>query len=681
MKKLLLLALILVPCTLHAQNDSLWIVYRNPKATPVARLHALRDLFDNNAIQQRPDTFAKYVSAMNILAKQVGDPTLIASAVMNRGVQYMLLADLDRADSCYARADSINGPDGDRLLRAQILANQGQILSERGLTTASMDKEEEALALAEALGNEQLIRMLKNNMAGQYARSGDVAKAVELFTSLLQGAEMEQDSAQIGNLLSNIGACYNMMNEQVEARPYFSRAAAVFERLQHPNLPRPYLNLASTYSINPAGRDSALYYCNKALVAAERVGDISMLTAAYTMKSDVLMVMGQPDAAVASLQKAIEVARDVKNLFIESMLKGTLARMRFNQGNTAQAIMLGEEMMDGALELGNLEAQENAATDLIEYYRHAGRYDKALEMFDLKVALNDSSEQEENQRETIRQEYKYDYDKQALADSLTFAAETVIQQKEVQKQKLMRNGFMGGFALVALFAGVFFFQRNRISKEKARSEELLLNILPEEVAEELKAKGSAEAVQIDQVTVLFTDFKGFTAMSEMLSPQELVRDLNECFSAFDHITAKYGIEKIKTIGDAYMAAGGLPTPNTTHATDVIKAAFEMNATIAEAKARKIAAGLPYFEVRIGIHTGPVVAGIVGVKKFSYDIWGDTVNTASRMESSGAVGQVNISEATYELVKGEPGLTFTPRGKVQAKGKGEMEMYFVRSESA
>ncbi|MBP6696512.1 MAG: nuclear transport factor 2 family protein [Flavobacteriales bacterium] len=217
-----------------------------------------------------------------------------------------------------------------------------------------------------------------------------------------------------------------------------------------------------------------------------------------------------------------------------------------------------------------------------------------------------------------------------------------------------------------------------LREEKRRSDDLLLNILPEEVADELKAKGHADAKHFDNVTILFTDFKGFTAASEKLSPQELVEELNTCFKAFDGIITARGIEKIKTIGDAYMCAGGLPVPASSTPAGVVQAALEMQAFMIARKSERDAQGKPAFEMRVGIHTGPVVAGIVGVKKFAYDIWGDTVNTASRMESSGEVGQVNISESTYALVNGEPGLSFTSRGKVQAKGKGEMEMYFVEN---
>ena len=213
-----------------------------------------------------------------------------------------------------------------------------------------------------------------------------------------------------------------------------------------------------------------------------------------------------------------------------------------------------------------------------------------------------------------------------------------------------------------------------IEKQKIEVEKLLLNILPLEVAEELKEKGRADAKQFNQVTVMFTDFKGFTQISEQISPSELVAEIHTCFKAFDEIISRHNIEKIKTIGDSYMCAGGLPIPNTTNATDVVGAAIEIQQFMQQHLQQRKNENKEPFEIRIGVHTGNVVAGIVGVKKFAYDIWGDTVNIASRMESSGEVGKVNISGATYQLVRDR--FNCTHRGKIEAKNKGEIDMYFV-----
>ncbi|MCB0705975.1 MAG: hypothetical protein KDC34_11720 [Saprospiraceae bacterium] len=215
-----------------------------------------------------------------------------------------------------------------------------------------------------------------------------------------------------------------------------------------------------------------------------------------------------------------------------------------------------------------------------------------------------------------------------------------------------------------------------LEEEKQKSDDLLLNILPAETADELKATGTAKAQRFDSVTVMFSDFIGFTAIAEKLEPEELVKEIDYCFRAFDEIMEIYGIEKIKTIGDAYMCVGGLPGSSSEAAAQVVKAALEMQAFMAAIAMERELAGRPHFEARIGIHTGPVVAGIVGIKKFAYDIWGDTVNIASRLESRGASGKVNISKSTYALIKDV--FNCTPRGKIKAKNKGDIEMFFVDS---
>ncbi len=209
-----------------------------------------------------------------------------------------------------------------------------------------------------------------------------------------------------------------------------------------------------------------------------------------------------------------------------------------------------------------------------------------------------------------------------------------------------------------------------LKEEKKKSDDLLRNILPDEIAEELKQNGKSEAQLYDHVTVLFTDFVSFTSISERLTPKELVDEINHFFTAFDAIIEKNGLEKIKTIGDAYMAVCGMPINDDSHAIKVVKAALDI---IEFVKNRKNNDG-GEFDIRIGINSGPVIAGIVGIKKFAYDIWGDTVNTAARMEQNSEPGRINISGSTFELIREHFKCNY--RGKINAKNKGEIDMYFV-----
>jgi class 3 adenylate cyclase len=214
-------------------------------------------------------------------------------------------------------------------------------------------------------------------------------------------------------------------------------------------------------------------------------------------------------------------------------------------------------------------------------------------------------------------------------------------------------------------------------RERDVSEGLLKNILPAKVAEELKNAGTVEPRLFPKVSVLFTDFKDFTLLTEEVKPKKLVEELDFIFGRFDEISARHGIEKIKTIGDSYMAASGIPEPGTNDEVRIIKAAIEMTLFLEEVKQRRILEGSDfYFEARIGIHTGPVIAGIVGRNKFAYDIWGGTVNLAPRIESNGEAGRINISGTTYAHVK--ESFKCTHRGKIDVKSYKNVDMYFVES---
>jgi adenylate cyclase len=234
----------------------------------------------------------------------------------------------------------------------------------------------------------------------------------------------------------------------------------------------------------------------------------------------------------------------------------------------------------------------------------------------------------------------------------------------------------GNLFFVQIFTGVLVMVLTRnLNQERRKSDRLLLNVLPERVARELKENDRVVPLDYESASVLFTDFVGFTRIAEHLTPQELIEELDNCFRQFDEIARRNHLEKIKTIGDAYMAVGGVPAPNRTHAVDCVLAALEIQQLMSDLMARAIPDGRPHWQLRVGINSGRLVAGVIGREKFAYDVWGDTVNTASRLESSGEAGQINIARATYEQVK--EFFTCEYRGRVAAKNKGEIEMFFVR----
>ncbi len=390
---------------------------------------------------------------------------------------------------------------------------------------------------------------------------------------------------------------------------------------------------------------------------------------------------GDLDSASYFLTLAAHNAKAGKDIYQYMTLLVNLANVEMERQRYSRAAAL----LDSAYTL----AEERKYTEMLASTQHArsalfarmNKYKEAHGFLEAYLVYRDQYLNEQRVKAVTEMMEKYESEKKARQ----------IQQLELDKldaalenEKITnaRNRYLytgAGVLVIALglWSRLRYVRKSRaaIQKEKDVSEGLLLNILPAVVAEELKAKGFSDARHFQTTTILFSDFKGFTTISEIMNATELVEEINTCFKAFDEITTRYSVEKIKTIGDSYMAAGGI-NDTASGVKEVVMAGLDMQDFILARKKERDAGQLPAFEMRVGIHSGPVVAGIVGVKKFQYDLWGDTVNTASRMESHGTPGHVNVSEETYRLLKDDPALVFTPRGKLHVKGKGEMTMYYV-----
>ena len=378
-----------------------------------------------------------------------------------------------------------------------------------------------------------------------------------------------------------------------------------------------------------------------------------------------------------------KLAKELNSGFLHGGCLAIKCKLLAEKERTLDAIEYCEEALDYANEANVYNTKLATVGILYELNKKLDYHKEALAYHEIMLKLKDTVNQDEAKTNIQRLEFN----NQIKLDSLKNAEEERLVQlafeEEVNRENRKKKMAMGTGLLALIFAGglwsrLRYIRRAKevIQQERDRSENLLLNILPEEIARELKDYGKAEARTFEQVSILFTDFREFTQTSEQMTAQELVEEINYFFRGFDEICEKYGIEKIKTIGDSYMAAGGIPVPSEDAIRCTVLAALEMQELVESRKLHRRESGQLAFEMRAGINTGHVVAGIVGVKKFQYDIWGDAVNTASRMESHGETGQVNISQSTYEHIKNDPDFKFESRGKILTKGKGEVTMYFV-----
>jgi class 3 adenylate cyclase/Tfp pilus assembly protein PilF len=516
-----------------------------------------------------------------------------------------------------------------------------------------------------------------------YRSQGNNLKGLEYLIESLKIREQLQDSSGLPNILSNIGLIYQDQKNYEQAMAYYERSLTIRERLaDSANMAGTLANIGLIFQSENKYRE-ALSYFKKSLDINRQIVDRK--GEANTLNNIGLLYKEQGD-----LEKALEFLQESKTTSLSIGDNNGIANSLMSIGmiqiarkNYSKAITDCKEAFETAETLGDAFMQKESCSCLFRAYKAKGDAVNALFYHELLGQIEDDIQKMEISSNLLKMEFE----RQVAQDSIAKAEEARTIQKaheeEMHREEKIRNIIAVTGFLFLILAGGFYNRwrfvkssNEKLNEEKERSENLLLNILPYEIAEELKNNGHAEARDFELVSILFTDFKSFTETSAKLNAIDLVAEINICFEAFDGIIEKYDIEKIKTIGDAYMAAGGLPVPTEDSVKNTVMAALEMQDFIGKRKSENDASNKPAFEMRVGIHTGPVVAGIVGVKKFQYDIWGDTVNTASRMETNGQVDQVNISQATYELLKNDSEFSFESRGKIEAKGKGEMEMWFV-----
>ena len=546
--------------------------------------------------------------------------------------------------------------------------------NERRDLELSLQYAEELIALSKFEDNNLYLFRGYYQKGSQHILLGDLEIALEAYFKAAETAKIEGYKKGEGSAYYAIADVYSVIGNTDNAKNYYSRSIEILRETDDSvSLATALLNTGEYY-FKQKQYDVALDYNVEAGTIFQKVNYPVGKAYALGNMGMVNAEQGKDFLAESNINEAITILEELEDYYPISVYLTYMSDIYLRKKDFPTALRYAERSLDLATQYALKEQISEANLKLSELYEAKGDQATSYTYYKAHIAYRDSLINVEKV--------------QQIADLRT---DHEVSQKQIeldlseQREKNQRNISIGTGIVLFLIGIMAFglFRRNKfirktkqiIEEERDRSDKLLLNILPEETAAELKANGAVKAKKYDAVTVLFTDFKGFTSYSEKLSPEALVETIGFYFSKFDAIIEKYGLEKIKTIGDAYMCAGGLHDNTKDHAHRMVAAAFEIAAFVEETK-KDVAASEMTFDIRIGINTGPVVAGVVGTKKFAYDIWGDAVNVASRMESMSEPGRINISENTYALIKEDAECEY--RGKIAVKNRGMMKMYFVNS---
>lgn len=610
---------------------------------------------------ENTDSALAYNEQAMRLAEKLAYQKGFVMALTGRGEIYDSQGNFPAAIRIFHKALEISKTLNEKKITANIYNLIANAHHKNGDFTEALSNQYSALKIREEINDEQGIAWSYNNIATIYRIQGDLPAALKSFQESLRILEKFNNNRMIAMAHNNIGTVYSLQGKYPDAlRSYYTSFQLRRLTGDKKDIIASYINIGDSFC-DLFEKDSI----SEKVEVEYAPGDIHVIPRANWL-----------DTAMSLLTRAEMINTDPVNQYFSIFILSGMGRINFLKKNFTESIRLYSKAYHIAESMNALEQQQEIAKYLSDNYGRINDYKNRMFWFEKFTAHKDTLFNQLKSDELTKTRLRYEFEKKESEAKAVQDKKDALANAELDRQKRMRTIFQGGFALVLLFAGIFFYQRNNIRKEKTRSDDLLLNILPSEIASELKETGSSRTKSFDEVTVMFADFVDFTKVSEKITPEKLVEEIHTCFSAFDGIIQKHKVEKIKTIGDAYLCAGGLPVTDVNHAENVVNAALEMRVYMWERRKLKESRNEIPFELRIGIHSGPVVAGIVGVKKYAYDIWGDTVNIAARLEQNSLPGKINISSRTYALVKDK--FTCTYRGKIEAKNKGEIDMYFLEA---